>query len=100
MELPTDRRPIHPGKILLEEFLVPLGITQAAFARHLGWNPTKLNKIIRGTRGITPSAALDLSEAFGTTPEFWLNAQRAWGLWEVLQHRRKIIKEIKNKINK
>ena len=90
MVLPKYRKPTHPGEILLEEFLRPLGISQAQFARHLGWTYAKLNEIIREKRGITPDTALDLSMALGTTPMFWLNLQLHCDLWEASQHKREI----------
>lgn len=73
--------PRHPGRVLVEEILDPLGITQTAFASHLGWTFARLNEIANARRGITPDSALALSEAIdGTTPEFWLNLQRDWDL--------------------
>ena len=60
------KNPFHPGEILLEEFLEPRGITQAAFAEELGWTKTRLNKLIKGKRGISAAAALDLADALGT----------------------------------
>ena len=72
--------PFHPGEILLEEFLQPLGLTQRGFARKLDWTPRKLNEIIRGKRNITAATAIDLGLALNTTPEFWLNLQQAWDL--------------------
>lgn len=72
--------PFHPGEILAEEFLQPLGLTQRGLARRLGWTPRKLNEIIRGKRNITAATAIDLGLALNTTPEFWLNLQQAWDL--------------------
>jgi len=77
---PKNRPPIHPGE-LLHDLLMELGLSQAAFAKHLGWHYPKLNEIIRGKRGITPQTALDLSEALSCTPDMWLNAQRDFDLW-------------------
>src|SRR5271154_6439660 len=59
--------PFHPGEILLEEFLQPGKITQAAFARKIGWTKARLNEFVRGKRGVTADAALDVSETLGTT---------------------------------
>jgi addiction module HigA family antidote len=70
-----NRIPTHPGVILLEEFLVPLGITQVELAEHLEIPVQRVNEIVRGKRGITPATAWLLSEALDTTPEFWLNLQ-------------------------
>jgi antitoxin HigA-1 len=67
--------PIHPGRILQEEFLVPAGLSQRAFAAQLGWTVAKLNELITGKRGITADSALDLAAKLGTSPELWLNLQ-------------------------
>lgn len=79
------REPTKPGEILLEEFLKPLGLSQSAFARHLGWTQPKMNEIITGKRGITPQTALDLADALHTTAQFWLNLQLAVDLWQAKQ---------------
>jgi len=73
--IPETRTPSHPGEILLEEYLRPLGLTQVALAQHLGVPTQRINEIIRGKRGITPETAWLLSQAFRTTPQFWLNLQ-------------------------
>ena len=73
--LPRNRTPTHPGEILLEEFLKPLGVTQVAFARHIGVSVQRVNELIRGKRGVTPETAWLLSQALGTTPQFWVNLQ-------------------------
>jgi addiction module HigA family antidote len=78
--LPEKRIPTHPGEILQEEFLVPLGITQVAFGRHIGVRMQHINEIVRGKRGITPETAWLFAQSFGTTPEFWLNLQSAYDL--------------------
>ena len=69
----------------MEEFLVPLGISQSAFARHIGWTQPKVNEIVTGKRGITPESAMVFADAFNTTPEFWLNLQLAVDLWKAEQ---------------
>ena len=84
--IPENRIPTHPGEILLEEFLNPLGLSQVAFARHIGVPVQRINEIVRGKRGITPETAWLFSEAFGTTPEFWLNLQTNY---ELVRHRPK-----------
>jgi addiction module HigA family antidote len=73
--LPRKRTPTHPGEILSEEFLAPLGVTQVALAHHLGVPVQRVNELVRGKRGVTPETAWLLADAFGTTPEFWLNLQ-------------------------
>jgi len=79
------RKPTTPGEILLEEFLVPMGLSQSAFARHIGWTQPKVNEIVTGKRGVTPETAMVLADAFGTTPQFWLNLQVAVDLWHAQQ---------------
>lgn len=92
--LPTHRRLTTPGKILLEEFLVPLEITQSEFADHLGgsWTQPKLSAIISGKRSITEEIALDLADALGTSPEFWMGLQADVNLWEASQRHKKIVR--------
>lgn len=77
----SDRMPTHPGKVLLSDFLEPLGLSQKQFAEHLGWTYPRLNEIINMRRGVTADSALAFSEAFGMEPEFWLNLQCDWDLW-------------------
>ena len=74
------KNPFHPGEILLEEFLEPKGATQAAFAEKIGWTKTRLNELIKGKRGITAAAALDLADALGTSPKLWMNLQATFDL--------------------
>jgi addiction module HigA family antidote len=80
--LPKDRTPSHPGEILKELYIEPLGLTQGGLAEHLGCTRTALNEIIHGKRGISPKMACRLADAFKTTPEMWLNLQRDYDLWE------------------
>jgi len=74
------KNPFHPGEMLLEEFLEPRGVTQAAFAEKIGWTKTRLNELIKGKRGITATAALDLADALGTSPKLWMNLQATFDL--------------------
>ena len=74
------KNPFHPGEILLEEFLEPAGVSQAAFARQLGWTKARLNELIRGKRGITAESALDLSDALETSAKLWMNLQSTYDL--------------------
>jgi addiction module HigA family antidote len=78
--LPENRIPTHPGEILQEEFLSPLGLTQVAFAKHIGVPVQRVNEIVRGRRGVTPDTAWLFARALGTSPEFWLNLQNAYDL--------------------
>jgi len=77
---PEYRIPSHPGEILREEFLAPLGQTQVALAEHLGVSVQRINELVRGKRGVTPQTAWLLAQAFNTTPEFWLNLQSSYDL--------------------
>ncbi len=92
MDKYIHRAPTPAGEILLEEFLKPLGLSQSAFARHIGWPQPKLNEIIQGKRGITPETAMVLADALGTSAQFWLNAQLAMDLWIAKQNHKKIPK--------
>lgn len=74
------KNPFHPGEILAEEFLAPAGITQVAFAKKLGWTRARLNEFIKGKRGVTAEAALDLADALGTSAKLWMNLQATWDL--------------------
>jgi addiction module HigA family antidote len=78
--LPKNRIPTHPGEILLEEFLVPMNVSQVAFAAHIGVPTQRVNEIVRGKRGVTPETAWLFAEALGTSPEFWLNLQTNYDL--------------------
>ena len=78
--IPENRIPTHPGVILNQEFLAPLGISQVAFAAHLGVPVQRINELVRGKRGVTPETAWLLSQALNTTPEFWINLQTAYDL--------------------
>jgi addiction module HigA family antidote len=77
MRIPAERPPTSPGEMLLEEFLKPLSMTQAELADRIGVSYVRLNEIINGRRGISPSTALRLAKALGTTPGFWMNSQIA-----------------------
>ena len=72
--------PFHPGEMLLEEFLLPAGITQTAFAARLGWTRARLNELIKGKRGVTADAALDLAAALGTSARRWMDLQATYDL--------------------
>lgn len=78
--LPENRVPTHPGAVLSEEFLKPLGLTQVGLAKHLGVPVQRINELVRGKRGVTPETAWLLAGAFGTTPDFWVNLQSAHDL--------------------
>ncbi len=75
--LPTERRPTPPGRLLLDEFLIPLDLMQSEFVEHLSgsWTQSMLRAIISGKNSITEAIALDLANALGTSPEFWVGLQ-------------------------
>jgi addiction module HigA family antidote len=82
--LPTNRPPTHPGEMLLEEFLKPLGISQSDFSLKLGVSFQRLNEIINAKRGITPDTALRLEKVLGMSADFWLGLQIDWDLWQTM----------------
>jgi len=80
-----NRAPVHPGEVLLEEFLKPYGLTQKELAERIGVSYPRVNELAHGKRGVTPDTALRLARLFGTTPEFWLNLQQAYDLYQARQ---------------
>jgi addiction module HigA family antidote len=76
----TAHEPIHPGEILLEEFLKPFGVSQYELAKVIGVSPRRINEIVHGKRAITPDTALRLSRAFDVSDRFWLNLQNRYDL--------------------
>ncbi len=83
------KNPIHPGEMLLEEFLSPAGISQRAFSLKLGWTTAKLNELINGKRGVTADSSLDLAKATKTSPELWLNLQMLYDLHQAQEKRKR-----------
>ncbi len=83
--LPKERPPTHPGEMLLEAFLKPLGISQSAFAVRLGVSYPRLNEIVRGKRSVTPDTALRLARVLGMPADFWLGLQTDWDLWHAMR---------------
>ncbi len=92
--LPQNRPPVHPGEVLLEEFLKPMGLTQRALAEALHMPYQRVNEIVRGKRGITPETALRLARYFGTTPDVWLNLQHRWDLYRAYQREARVLEQI------
>ena len=80
------RKPTSPGEILREEFLVPLGLSQRALADHLGCDVKVVNRIVNGRSAVTAEMALKLGAAFRTSPDVWMNAQKAVDLHEAAGH--------------
>ena len=95
VRVPTHRSPTHPGEMLLEEFLKPMGITQRDLANAINVPYQRINEIINGKRGITPSTALRLSKAFGNTADFWMNLQLRRDLYSAMKSEEKALKKIK-----
>jgi len=72
--------PTHPGEMLLEEFLKPMGVSQVEFAKHLKVSFKRINEIVNGKRAISPETAWLFSQALGTSPQFWMNLQTTYDL--------------------
>jgi addiction module HigA family antidote len=87
--------PTHPGEMLREDFMPDYGLTTAALAEAIGVSRQTIHEILRERRAMTTAMALRLSRLFGNTPEFWLNAQRAYDLWHAQKSYQRDIKRIK-----
>ncbi|MDO8752367.1 MAG: HigA family addiction module antitoxin [Anaerolineales bacterium] len=94
VRVPTHRTPTHPGEILLEEFLNPMGITQRDLADNIHVPYQRVNDIVNGRRGITPSTALRLAKFFGMSADFWMNLQLRWDLYFARQDEDKVLETI------
>lgn len=94
IRIPTHRKPTHPGEMLLEEFLRPMGITQRELADGILVPYQRVNELVNGKRGITPSTALRLAKFFGVTPDFWMNLQLRWDLYHAQMSEGKQLEEI------
>jgi antitoxin HigA-1 len=81
VRIPTHREPTHPGEMLLVEFLEPLGLSQKDLAAGIRVPYQRINELVNGKRGVTPSTALRLSKYLGTSPELWMNLQLRWDLY-------------------
>jgi antitoxin HigA-1 len=93
--IPTHRPPTHPGEMLLEEFLNPMELTQRDLAQAIGVPYQRINEIVNGRRGITPSTALRLARFFGMSPDFWMNLQQRWDLYHARQDESQSLQKIK-----
>jgi addiction module HigA family antidote len=82
------KNPIHPGEFLLDEFLLPMGVSQPTFAAALGWPPKRLNELVTGKRSITTDSALQLGNALGTSMVFWMYLHVSWVL-HIAAHRKR-----------
>ena len=95
IRIPTHRSPTHPGEMLLEEFLKPMGLTQRELANAIHVPYQRINEIINGRRGVTSSTALRLSRFLGVSPDFWMNLQLRWDLYFARQSEADELKSIK-----
>ena len=93
--IPSNRTPTHPGEMLREEFLRPLGLTQRDLANAIHVPYQRVNEIVNGRRGVTPATALRLGKVFGTTPDFWLNLQLRWDMYFALRQERAVLRKIR-----
>ena len=92
------RKPTTPGEILREEFLTPLAITQKILADHIGCDFKVINRIVNGKAQVTPKIAVKLGAAFNTTPDFWLNAQKAVDIYEASRSIKRLPKSLLKKV--
>ena len=95
VRVPTNRLPTHPGEMLLEEFLNPMGLTQRELADAIHVPYQRVNDIVHGRRGVTPSTALRLAKYFGMSADFWMNLQLRWDLFFAQQDEMSILKTIR-----
>ncbi|HET59564.1 MAG TPA: addiction module antidote protein, HigA family [Chloroflexi bacterium] len=94
VRVPTNRTPTHPGDMLLEEFLQPMGLTQRQLADRIHVPYQRVNEIVHGKRGVTPHTALRLAKFFNTSVDFWMNLQLRWELYFAQQDEKAILREI------
>jgi addiction module HigA family antidote len=94
MRIPTHRPPTHPGEMLLEEFLIPMELTQRDLADAIHVPYQRVNELVKGKRGMTPSTALRLAKFFGVSPDFWMTLQVRWDLYQAQQSEAQELKQI------
>jgi antitoxin HigA-1 len=94
VRIPTHRQPTHPGEMLLEEFLKPMGLTQRDLADAIHVPYQRVNDIINGRRNVTPSTALRLGKFFNMSAEFWMNLQVRWDMYFAQQDEMAVLKTI------
>ncbi|MFC1832472.1 HigA family addiction module antitoxin [Thermodesulfobacteriota bacterium] len=95
IRVPTNREPTHPGEMLVEEFLQPMGISQRKLADSIHVPYQRINEVINKKRGITPSTALRLAKFFGMSEDFWMNVQLRWDLYRAQKIEAKTLKKIR-----
>jgi len=99
MRIPTDRQPTHPGEMLREEFLIPMNLTQKELADSIKVPYQRINEIISGKRGVTPSTALRLAKYFGMSADFWLNLQIKFDLYLAHKKEKQVLGKIQQMSN-
>jgi len=92
---PMQRRPIHPGEMLREDFMPDYGLTVTALAEAAGVSRQSMNELLRERRAVSPEMAIRLARLFGNSAEFWLNAQRTVDLWDAAQKLKGTVNRIK-----
>ena len=95
IRVPANRPPTNTGEMLREEFLVPMNLTQKQLADSIQVPYQRINEIVSGKRGVTPSTALRLAKYFGTSPDFWLNLQIKFDLYSTQQKEKEVLMRIK-----
>lgn len=95
VRIPTDRVPTHPGEMLLEEFLKPMGLSQQELARGIRVPYQRVNELVNQRRGVTPGTALRLARFFGNSAAFWLNLQLRWDLYQAQAAEKDVLKKIR-----
>ena len=99
MRIPTDRQPTHPGEMLREEFLIPMNLTQKELADSIQVPYQRINEIVSGKRGVTPSTALRLAKYFGMSADFWLNLQIKFDLYLAQKKEKLVLERIRQMTN-
>jgi antitoxin HigA-1 len=94
IRIPTHRSPTHPGEMLLEEFLQPMNLSQRELAAALHVPYQRINEIVNGRRGMTPSTALRLAKFLGMSADFWMNLQLRWDLYFAQKEEQEILESI------
>ena len=95
VRVPKFREPTHPGKMLMEEFLIPMSITQRDLSKAIHVPYQRINEIVNGRRGITPSTALRLAKFFNMSEDFWMNLQLRWDLYRAKRSEENELRMIK-----
>ena len=95
VRVPTHRRPTHPGEMLRQEFLGPMGLSQRDLAEGIRVPYQRVNELVNRRRGVTPGTALRLGKFFGTSPGFWMNLQLRWDLYHAQAAEKDVLRLIR-----